>query len=183
MAQWKEIEGYEGRYLISDEGEVLSLNYRRTNQIKKLKPIKNQSGYCGVMLTKNGTQKLFYVHRLVAQHFIPNPNDYPEVNHKDCDPTNNKVANLEWCDRFYNMSYEPTIENKRKGNQKRKDKLKARKILQCDHEQNIVQVWNSTSECAKKTQFTQSGINHALVEKYARTHYYKGFYWYFAKEE
>ena len=57
------------------------------------------------MLTKNGKQKRYKIHRLVAEAFIPNPNNYPQVNHKDCNPLNNKVDNLEWCNAKYNINY------------------------------------------------------------------------------
>ena len=70
-----------------------------------LKPIKNRYGYMYVNLRKDGVTKQQYIHRLVAQAFIPNPNNLPEVNHKDEDKTNNNVKNLEWCDRKYNINY------------------------------------------------------------------------------
>ena len=96
---FKEIEGYEGLYEVSNLGNIRSL---RKNII--LKPALNQ-GYLQVNLVKDGITKVFLVHRLVAQAFIPNPNNLPLVNHKDYVKDNNNVENLEWCDSKYNNNY------------------------------------------------------------------------------
>ncbi len=97
---WRPIEGYEGLYEISSYGRVKSLK----NSII-LRPKKEPTGYlrCNLYLNKN--VKTVSIHRLVAQAFIPNPDNLPEVNHKDEDKTNNKVDNLEWCDHKYNSNY------------------------------------------------------------------------------
>ena len=102
---WKPIKDYEGLYEISNLGRVKSLNYRGTGKGKILKNIKDRKGYLKVCLTKNGRHKIFRVHRLVAEAFIPNPNNYPIVNHKDEVPSNNCVDNLEWCTYAYNNTY------------------------------------------------------------------------------
>ena len=98
---WQDIEGYEGRYQVSDTGQVKSL--LRGDRI--LKPFKTNAGYLYVNLYKNGVVNKFRVHRLVARTFIPNPKNLPEVNHIDEVKTNNKVTNLEWCTRKYNMNF------------------------------------------------------------------------------
>ena len=103
-----DIKGYEGLYMINKEGEVLSCSRLCGTIFKKdriVKPLKKSNGYLQVRLSKNGNQKKYYVHRLVAQTFIPNPDNLPQVNHKDYDKTNNCVSNLEWCDNSYNMRY------------------------------------------------------------------------------
>ena len=87
-------------YLISDKGEIYSL-YKN----KFLSPKINEYGYLIVSLTNNGIKKSKRVHRLVAEAFIPNPNNLPEVNHKDENKLNNNINNLEWCDRTYNNNY------------------------------------------------------------------------------
>ena len=102
---WKDIEGYEGLYQVSDKGEVRSLDRVerskgdsvrvRKGRVKKLNI--NQDGYYKVTLWKDNRSKTFVVHRLVANAFIPNPNNLPVVNHKDGEKTNNNVSNLEWC--------------------------------------------------------------------------------------
>lgn len=88
-----------GLYQISDLGRVRNSNGRL------LKPNYNNNGYGCVHLHKDNKSKKHRVHRLVAMVFIPNPEGFPEVNHKDFDKTNNKVSNLEWCNRKYNVRY------------------------------------------------------------------------------
>ena len=107
--KWADIKGYEGIYQISNFGEVKSLARYDGNNIFReeiyMKPILSCKGYCVVTLRKNGEEKQKFIHRLVAQAFIPNPNNYPMINHKDEDKTNNFVDNLEWCDVTYNNNY------------------------------------------------------------------------------
>lgn len=105
MEIYKEIEGYEGIYQVSNYGNVKSLGNDKTRKEKVLKPQKHNYGYLMVSLNKQGKHKLHFVHRLVAEAFIDNPNNYEEVNHKDEDKTNNSVINLEWCTRLYNHNY------------------------------------------------------------------------------
>lgn len=112
---WKEIKGFDGRYLVSNKGNVKNL--WRANQYKThigepflLKQSEHRQGYMRVALFKDGVKKQYYVHRLVAEAFIPNPNNLPQVNHKDEDKSNNKVENLEWCDGKYNSNYGTRVE-------------------------------------------------------------------------
>lgn len=116
MALWKEAPGYEGLYLVSDEGDVFSLpkivhgaweQKRKGKTLKKGKRgLKGQPQYEFVILVgKDGNPHKESVHRLVAKAFIPNPHDYPEVNHKDENSLNNHAENLEWCSRQYNAEY------------------------------------------------------------------------------
>lgn len=95
----KDIPGYEGLYAIEDDGKVWSYKrgmYRKAGDV---------NGYKQVILYKEGVQKHFYIHRLVAEAFIPNPDNLPQINHKDENKANNNVDNLEWCDNKYNMNY------------------------------------------------------------------------------
>jgi hypothetical protein len=102
---WKDISGYEGLYQVSNTGKVRSLNYRHTGKTKVMKPSTNKLGYKCVNLCKDGKRKIYFIHRLVALAFIPNPNNYPIINHKDENPSNNAVWNLEWCTYEYNNNY------------------------------------------------------------------------------
>ena len=103
--EWKEIKGYEGKYIISNYGEVISLPRLKQNNSKKQyvepkelsKNINSTNGYVYVFLCNNGKYRNIRVHRLVAEAFIPNPNNLPQINHKDGNKQNNKVDNLEWC--------------------------------------------------------------------------------------
>ena len=102
---WKDIPGYEGLYEVSNTGRVRSLNYNGTGKTKVMKLSTNKLGYKKVGLCKDGKRKVYFIHRLVALAFIPNPNNYPIINHKDENPSNNAVWNLEWCTQKYNINY------------------------------------------------------------------------------
>ena len=101
--EWKNIEEYPD-YMVSNMGNVKSLNYKRTREEKILKQ-NIVRGYCYVNLCKEGKPKHYQVHRLVAQAFLPNPQNLLEVNHKDENKQNNCVDNLEWCSHTYNVNY------------------------------------------------------------------------------
>ena len=105
MEEWKNVIGYEGLYEVSNKGNV-----RNVRRNKLLRLPKNYYGYIQVCLYKNGISTGFLVHRLVAQAFIHNPDNLPQVNHKDEDKTNNNVDNLEWCDQAYNNLYGTRLE-------------------------------------------------------------------------
>lgn len=96
----KDIKGYEGLYAITEDGKVWSYS-KKDWKAQSL----NQSGYLVVDLWKNNTRKLFTVHRLVAEAYIPNSENYPVVNHKDKNKQNNRVQNLEWCTISYNNKH------------------------------------------------------------------------------
>ena len=105
---WRPVVGYEGLYEVSNTGRVRSLDrYVRRNYFKKGRILKlnDRRGYLFVELCLNNKTKNFSVHRLVAQAFIPNPDNLPQVNHIDEDKLNNRVENLEWCDSKYNSNY------------------------------------------------------------------------------
>ena len=113
---WKDIEGYEGLYQVSDSGRVKSLNYKSTGKKVCLKQQKNNKGYLLVSLYKDGERKFYLVHRLVAQAFVPNLEGYQVVNHKDENPLNNCANNLEWCTQKYNCNYGARNEKASKSN-------------------------------------------------------------------
>ena len=105
MEEWKDIKGYEGIYQISNKGRVKSLNYKRTGKEKILKLSSDTNGYKKITLFKNSKRKTYSIHKLVAEAFLPNPDNLPVVNHKDENKLNNNVENLEWCTQEYNVKY------------------------------------------------------------------------------
>lgn len=111
---WRPIEGYEGLYEISNTGQVRSLDkYDSMNRFYEgriLKLFADRLGYLRAQLYSNNKKKSFLVHRLVAEAFIPNPDNLPQVNHRDENPSNDNVDNLEWCDAKYNSNYGTRID-------------------------------------------------------------------------
>lgn len=113
MEIWRDIPGYEGIYQVSNLGRVKSLprivicsnGYEKNYKSKILKSKFEKDGYLRIGLTKFSKETKKYVHRLVAHLFVPNPNNYSEVNHKDENKSNNCSNNLEWCTRKYNVNY------------------------------------------------------------------------------
>ena len=118
--RWVDVIGYEGVYLISDHGRVMSLYRERGNgnggyfqQTRILKTSKTSTGYLKVDLKKDGIRKNFKIHQLVARHFIANPYNYKIINHLDGNPLNNYYKNLEWCDYSRNQIH--ALENGLRG--------------------------------------------------------------------
>lgn len=115
MEQWKDVIGFEGLYQVSNTGKVKSLKRKSTNtgsyngfvsvKEKELKQTINRLGYHVLTLFKDGCRHFRIVHRLVAEAFLENKNNYKEVNHKDFNKSNNHVFNLEWCDRSFNINH------------------------------------------------------------------------------
>lgn len=102
MEVWKYIKDYEGLYAISNKGRVMSFH---SGKERILKFGIDTNGYRYVQLSKNGIQKNYLIHRLVAEAFIDNQKNLPCVNHKDENKKNNKIENLEWCTQLYNIRY------------------------------------------------------------------------------
>ena len=129
----KDIENYEGLYAITPEGEVWS--YKRK---KFLVPYTCGDKYLIVALCKYGVRKQYYVHRLVAEAYIPNPENLPQINHRDENKTNNCLQNLEWCDAKYNNNYGT-----------RNDKIK-KPILQFDLDGNFIREWGCAADVGQE---------------------------------
>ena len=169
---WKDIKGYEGRYQVSNYGKVKSLtrkvdtfNGQRTIEGKILKPLITNTGYFRVDLKQHQKHNYISIHRLVAETFIPNPNNYPIINHKDGNPKNNQIDNLEWCSQSYNVKYaythgnaKPTPGCFKKGNIPHN----LTKVNQYDLEGNYIQTFNSIKLAAKSINKSPTGISNCL---------------------
>lgn len=156
---WKDIPGYEGYYQISNFGGVKSLErvviskkgqrFEITGKI--LRQIGRSRGrkYMAVHLLSNGKALTASVHRLVAEAFIPNPNRLPFINHKDENPGNNTVENLEWCDHAYNMNYGTANEKRSKALLNNTTNSKV--VKQYDLYGNHIATYPSTMEARRQT--------------------------------
>lgn len=158
---WKDIDGYEGRYQISNLGNVKSLNYGGRGYARNLVPKINNYGRLWVELMKDGKKRQFLIHRLVGMAFIPNPDNLPQINHKDENPKNNRVDNLEWCTGLYNVHYylerHPNVARERKTPSRRNRRLNIR-INQIDSDGNIVKVWDDVRTATVATGYNQWSI-------------------------
>lgn len=106
VEEWRDIKGYEGKYQVSNTGKVRSLNYNHTpNKIKELSQKTDKYGYKTIQLHDNGLRKHITVHRLVANEFIANSDNKPQVNHIDANKENNNINNLEWATNKENITH------------------------------------------------------------------------------
>ena len=110
--EWRDIAGYEGLYQVSNLGRVKSLENEFSKKQKIRKLTRRKNGYLKLQLHKNGVKKTIEVHRLVAEAFIPNPDNKPQVNHKNCNREDNRLENLEWCTIKENVTYILTVVNR-----------------------------------------------------------------------
>ena len=163
---WKDIKGFEGRYQISNYGNVKSLRYCGRNEIRNLVPKVNNKGYEWVELIVNGKKNYRQIHRLVAEAFIPNTNNDPIVNHKDENPRNNRVDNLEWCDYKYNSRYYINLHRNDPNNKSFIGRASGtfgaykhkRPIAQIDKDGNIVKVWDYVEQVARIGKMSSSSV-------------------------
>lgn len=100
---WKDVVGYEGLYKVSSHGRII-------NQSGKIHAVCiNRLGYCKLLLCNNGNRKHYLVHRVVAENFIPNPLNYPQINHKNGIKSDNNIENLEWCTSSQNNKHKYAV--------------------------------------------------------------------------
>lgn len=163
MEIWKDIEGYEGLYQVSNLGRVKSLGNGNSNKSKNktLKQQLSHKGYPMIGLCKNGKPKRFSVHRLVAEAFLPNPNNYDQVNHKDENKTNNCISNLEWCTPQYNVNYGT-----------RTDKT-SKSVLQFSLNGDFIRKWKSIRGIEQEEGFNNANIQKCCNNKYKTAYGYK----------
>ena len=144
---WRDIKEYEGLYKVSNLGRVKTLHSGKNkmkNNIKKFR--KCHDGYYRVNLYKEKHIKSPFVHRLVAQAFIPNPNNYSCINHKDENKLNNNVNNLEWCTKQYNNKYSA------------KSRKQHRIILQYSKDNIFIREWPNISNPSKELSIYRNAI-------------------------
>lgn len=160
--EWLDIAGFEGKYQVSNLGNVKSLNYNKTGEARLLKPNKTKNGYLQVALCKNNQRKMKLIHVLVAEAFIPNPSGLPQVNHKDEQKNNNCVDNLEWCDAKYNINY--GTHNQRSAEKRRGvyGRNKTCKPVICVETEII---YSGAYEAEQKTGISNGNINQACQGK------------------
>ena len=156
---WKPIEGYEGRYEISNFGRVKSFAQdRKHGKIKTGNP--TFKGYLSIVLyDAMGRKKYFPVHRLVADAFLDNPDSLEQVNHRDEDKTNNFVGNLEWCSNGYNHNY--GTRNERVGEANRCCETTSLKVYSVD-ESGQIEFFDSIGEAERQTGCSHSNIVRTL---------------------
>lgn len=183
--QWKPIDGFNGRYYISNRGRVYSCLSNRV-----LKNIKNDNGYFSIELSdQNHKSKRFLIHRLVGIAFLDNPNGLPCINHKDEDRGNNCIENLEWCSHKYNSNYGTCIERRVKNTDYSKpfykklaveNSMKNRvKVAQYSLDGELIATYESGADASRKT-----GINHSHIMECCANKRYKtvgGFVWKYAE--
>lgn len=182
IEKWVRVSGFEGYYSVSSLGRIMSHARITPRNIKMKEEIKAQedggNGYLKVQLCRDGYRKKFWVHRLVASHFLPNPMNKGQVNHIDSDPKNNQVTNLEWATPSENMRHvvrsgRSNIQriapiswnNRRKG------------IIQFDLLGNPVRQWDSITDAARFFGTRAGDICSALKGKQKTS---RGFKWQYA---
>lgn len=165
----KPVKGFEGYYEVDCFGRVYGLDrviyvddngrkYEKPVSAKKLSQTVKSNGYKVVTLTKDGVSKAFYVHRIVAEAFIPNPNNLPMVNHKDEDRANNFVENLEWCTAQYNRVYGNAIENHAKKIRGRESEKRV-KVIAHSLDGKKTAIFESMAEAARQFNGSTSAIS------------------------
>lgn len=162
---WRDIEGYEGCYQVSNFGRVKSLKFCKE---KILKAQLVSGGYLAVNLCKECKRKTHTIHRLVAFAFLPNPDNFPFVNHKDENPSNNIVSNIEWCSAEYNTNY--GTRNRRIAESNTNHPKFSKQVLCVE----TGKVYPSTKQVERELGFANTNISAACNGKYKSAY---GFHW------
>lgn len=173
MEQWKDIKGYEGLYQVSNLGRVKSF-YNGKEQIMKGA---KRRGYPSVKLTKDKKEKWWTIHRLVAEAFIPNPDNLPMINHKNEIKTDNRVENLEWCTAKYNTNYGSRNE---KVSNKRKNDSQSKTVFQYTLDGEFIKEYPSLGEIKRQLGYDKGNIAACCNGKYKKAY---GFIWHYKTPE
>lgn len=152
--RWKEIEGFEGLYLVSNQGKVFSIPRNGTSG-GFLKIYTDRYGYHKVVLRKNDVPHYYTVHRLVALAFVPNPDNKPQVNHIDNCKTNNYYKNLEWCTNYENLYH---------SHKQKRQRINATPVKAINKVTGKVFTFNSQREASRFTGVRQSSIQKHLTK-------------------
>lgn len=188
IERWKDIPGYEGKYIISNKGRVMSLPFERRNgtngsylnKEKVLTPQENNTGYYRVCLLKNKKRSHLYIHRLVAENFIKNYKNSPCVNHIDGNKLNNNVENLEWVSYSENSSHAYHVLK----NNDCKSQLNcfgdlnknSKPVIQLNLNGEFVKRWECLRQIDRETDFCRVSVANCCKGKHEA---YKGFKWVF----
>lgn len=172
MEIWKDVSEYDG-YQVSNLGRVKSLNYNKTGVEKILKPIMSNR-YLSVHLWKDGKAKMRRVHRIVAEAFLDNPDNLPQINHKNEIKTDNRVENLEWCDGLYNHRY-GTI-NERISKSLTNNPKKCKTIYQYSIDGEFIAEYPSAKEVQRQLGFSDTYIGYCCKGKFKQAYGYKWSY-------
>ena len=175
MEEWRDVKGYEGKYQVSNLGNVKSLNYHRMGISKVLTPRKCKTGYLRIGLCKSSNKKTYNVHKLVAQAFLENPNNLPSINHKDENKENNRADNLEFCTQAYNNAYGTHNERVGKAHRNRKDQSKPIIATDANGKETY---FPSVKEAERLWGVDHSGVCKVLKGKYERMY---GYEWRYAE--
>lgn len=174
--EWRPAVGYEGLYEVSNTGKVARVKGYHCRKRHLMRTFINNSGYVCTRLCKNNHGKTELVHRMIALAFIPNPNNYPQINHKDCCKTNNNVSDLEWCTGKYNSNYADHKQKQSESHINNLEKNKLAKKVICI-ETGVV--YNSTREIERKL-----GHSHTFIALCCRTKRIGfGLHWEYLKKE
>jgi hypothetical protein len=169
---WKDIVGYEGRYQVSNLGNVRSLNWRNKGIVKPVALKSQNRGYLHVLLYEGKKCQSFLVHRLVASVFIPCPDETMTVNHIDENPSNNRVDNLEWCSLEENINKFQSNHPEKVGRPKN-----LTPVIQLDMKGGVIRIWESITDICKNRNYNAWSISQCCNRK-RKTAY--GYMWQYA---